>query len=173
MFRVYLMSMDQIPDDVFPLAYLITLRSYGTWLHGDERTSVDRHGYNVYGTPRRAPNIKLEQFAARQMRSKPYIFTKAQRTEVERLIAEVCLHRGYDLKVVRMQSNHFHAVVSARLKPEPIMNAFKSYATRGLRKAGMVDFETKLWARKGSRRYLWKQLDVDLAIDYVINFQDF
>jgi hypothetical protein len=25
-----------------PLAYLITFRCYGTWLHGDERGSVDR-----------------------------------------------------------------------------------------------------------------------------------
>ena len=33
----------------FPLAYLITVRSYGTWLHGDERLAVDRHGLNVYG----------------------------------------------------------------------------------------------------------------------------
>jgi hypothetical protein len=71
-----------------------------------------------------------------------------------------------------MQSNHLYAVVSAQSKPEPIMNAFKSYATRGLRRAGMVEYETKLWALKGSRRYLWKPLDVDLAIDYVLNFQD-
>jgi hypothetical protein len=92
------MRMDQLSHDVFPLAYLITLRSYGTWLHGDERTSVDRHGYNVYGTPRRAPNVKLEQFAVRQMRSRPFIFTRDQRTEVESLISEVCLHRGYNLK---------------------------------------------------------------------------
>ncbi len=39
----------------FPLAYLITIRCYGTWLHGDERGSVDRK-YNRYGTPRIAPN---------------------------------------------------------------------------------------------------------------------
>ena len=38
-----------------PLAYLITFRSYGTWLHGDERGSVDRF-HNVYGTPRLPPN---------------------------------------------------------------------------------------------------------------------
>jgi hypothetical protein len=36
----------------FPLAYLITLRTYGTWLHG-EKNAVDRHGYNIYKTPRR------------------------------------------------------------------------------------------------------------------------
>ena len=46
-------------DNEFPLAYLITIRCYGTWLHGDERRAVDRHGFNAYGAPRRAPNEKL------------------------------------------------------------------------------------------------------------------
>jgi hypothetical protein len=33
-----------------PLAYFITFRSYGSWLHGDERGSVDR-SHNQYGSP--------------------------------------------------------------------------------------------------------------------------
>jgi hypothetical protein len=37
------------PDRV-PLAYLITFRAYGTWLHGDSRGSVDRF-HNRYGAP--------------------------------------------------------------------------------------------------------------------------
>jgi hypothetical protein len=40
-------------DNEFPLAYLITVRTFGTWLHGDERSSVDEHNdLNIYGTPR-------------------------------------------------------------------------------------------------------------------------
>ena len=38
-----------------PLAYLISFRAYGTWLHGDRRGSVDRF-HNRYGTPRIPPN---------------------------------------------------------------------------------------------------------------------
>ena len=34
----------------FALAYFITFRCYGTWLHGDERGSVDRF-HNIYGMP--------------------------------------------------------------------------------------------------------------------------
>jgi hypothetical protein len=33
-----------------PLAYFITFTCHGTWLHGDERGSVDR-GHNAPGTP--------------------------------------------------------------------------------------------------------------------------
>jgi hypothetical protein len=36
--------------DRVPLAYLITFRAYGTWLHGDSRGSVDRF-HNRYGVP--------------------------------------------------------------------------------------------------------------------------
>jgi len=43
-----------------PLGYLITCRTYGTWLHGDARGSVDRD-HNVYGTPMRDPNSALQQ----------------------------------------------------------------------------------------------------------------
>ena len=32
------------------LAYFITFVSYGTWLHGDQRGSVDRN-HNVFATP--------------------------------------------------------------------------------------------------------------------------
>jgi hypothetical protein len=35
-------------DSDTPLAYFITFRAYGTWLHGDKRGSVDRHN-NRYG----------------------------------------------------------------------------------------------------------------------------
>ena len=31
-----------------PLAYFVTVRTYGTWLHGDERGAVDRE-HNQFG----------------------------------------------------------------------------------------------------------------------------
>lgn len=36
------------PDDV-PLAYFISITCYGTWLHGDQRGSIDRR-HNLHGT---------------------------------------------------------------------------------------------------------------------------
>jgi hypothetical protein len=38
------------------LGYLITIRSYGTWLHGDARGSMDRRNYNKFGGPKRPVN---------------------------------------------------------------------------------------------------------------------
>jgi hypothetical protein len=34
-----------------PLAFPIMFRCYGSWLHGDERGSVDRQKFHRYGTP--------------------------------------------------------------------------------------------------------------------------
>ena len=159
-------------DNIFPLAYLITIRSYGTWLHGDERLSIDRHGKNIYGAPRIAPNPKLENFMRRAMKQPARLFSETQRCCVEEAIIEVCEHRGYDLKALNIRTNHVHAVVAAESKPEPIINAFKSYATRKLRINKLVGKNEMLWARGKSRRYLWKPRHVALAIEYVLYGQD-
>jgi hypothetical protein len=39
--------MDEFDHNEFPLTYLITVRCYDTWFHGDDRQSVDRHDLNV------------------------------------------------------------------------------------------------------------------------------
>lgn len=46
------MSDHEWDDSDQPLAYFITFRTHGTWLHGDQRGSVDRHGRNVFGADR-------------------------------------------------------------------------------------------------------------------------
>jgi len=43
-----------------PLGYIITCRTYGTWLHGDERKSVDPKN-NKFGTPRIEHNPILQR----------------------------------------------------------------------------------------------------------------
>jgi hypothetical protein len=63
-------------------------------------------------------------------------------------------------------------VVSAGCNPEKLMIALKANITRTLRQQNLIDNEIKIWSRGGSRRYLWKQKHVDLAIDYVLYCQD-
>jgi hypothetical protein len=48
-----------------PLGYLITIRSYGTWLHGDARGSMDRRNYNKFGEPKRPVNSNLAVCSAK------------------------------------------------------------------------------------------------------------
>jgi REP element-mobilizing transposase RayT len=157
-------------DNEFPLAYLISFRTYGTWLHGDERGSMSRK-QNIYGTPRIAPNPRLQQAEAKQLKHPPVRLDARQRPAVEAAIREVCENRKYWLRAINVRTNHVHTVVSALLKPEPILQAFQAYATRRLRKLGLLARNIKPWSRHGSTPYLWKQRHVERAIDYVLNGQ--
>src|SRR5687767_14449990 len=158
-------------DNEFPLAYLITIRTYGTWFHGDPRGSVDRHGKNVYGTPRIAPNAELLRAMREEMTGPPFILNPAQRIAVDREIKDICAKREYILRALNVRTNHLHAVVTAWTKPELIINAFKSNATRALREQKLVERGVQIWSRGKSRRYLWKPRSVALAIDYTLNQQ--
>src|SRR5688572_14611586 len=124
-------------DNEFPLAYLITIRTFGTWLHGDPRGSVDRHGKNIYGTPRMPPNAELLRLMREEMEGPPFILNTAQRLAVDREIKDVCMRRAYVLRALNVRTNHLHSVVGAQLKPGRIINAFKSNATRALREQGL------------------------------------
>src|SRR5215470_4177753 len=131
----------------YPLAYLITVRCYGTWLHGDERLSVDRHGLNVYGRRRRPANEKLRHLMRSNMKRDALLLNDDQRGAVKNAIKTVCEHRNYELWAVNVLTNHFHAVVSAQSRPEPIADAFKSYATRKLRDDRLIGTDVHPWAR--------------------------
>jgi REP element-mobilizing transposase RayT len=105
----------------------------------------------------------------RQNMTQPAMVLNAkQRAITKQAIKEVCGHRGYHLAAVRVLTNHFHVVVSAHSKPEPITDAFKSYSTRKLRETGLIGNHARPWARGRSRSYLWKAKHVARAIEYVL-----
>ena len=154
-------------SNVLPLAYLITFRTYGTWLHGDQRGSVDRKS-NLFGTPLLAPDRERRLTEEEEMRSPPIVLTVAQRRIVEAAVRNLCTHRGYILLAVNVRTNHVHAVISAARKPERVLEALKAYATRELRQTRSIPANLKPWARHGSTRYLWKDRSVEKAIAYVL-----
>ena len=73
---------------------------------------------------------------------------------------------------LNVRTNHVHSVVSiGSLKPERALIAFKANATRQMREAGCWEFEYSPWVEKGSKRSLWSERSVALAVDYVLNGQ--
>src|SRR5437773_2182167 len=101
-----------------PLAFLITFRCYGTWLHGDERGAVDRKNFHRYGTPAMPGNRKLAEDEKDELKHAAITLSPAQRVVVEKAIREVCKYRGYGLVAVNARTNHVHSVVRASCKPE-------------------------------------------------------
>ena len=155
-------------DNQAPLAYLITIRTYGTWLHGDERSSVDLHGQNLYDTPRVKPITKLNRIMQRKLEQEPFLLDAHGRGAVAAAIKEVCDHRLYQLFAINVRTNHAHVVAASEIRPERIATEFKSYSTRRLREQGLVASDRRVWSRGESTRYLWKERHVELAVNYVL-----
>ena len=155
----------------FPLAYLITFRTYGTWLHGDERWAVRRNKKSRTETKMVAPNVPLEERMREETRT-PVLLGQPQRKVVEETIREVCRIREYLLHAVNVRTNHAHSVVSVQSKPDRVADTLKAYSTRRLRELGLIEPGIQVWSRGRSRRYFWKPHHVQAAIDYVLYCQD-
>ena len=156
--------------------YFITFRTYGTWLHGDERGSVDRN-HNQVGEPLLGPDTDLERYRRSLLKTPPVRLDAAQRACVERTLREVAAHRRWTLHALNVLSNHVHLVVEtleepAKAKPEKIMADFKSYATRRLREAALISEVITLWEHHGSTRYLKTEEAVQRASYYVLHCQE-
>ena len=125
-------------DNDFPLAYFITFRTHGTWLHGDGRTSVDRHGRNKYGSERIGLDPVFSVTMDRNMQSEAVELDGRQRVIVKTAIQVVCSFRSYRLIAINVRTNHAHVVVGAEALPHILLKAFNANATRELRQAGLV-----------------------------------
>jgi hypothetical protein len=153
-----------------PLAYFITVRSYGTWLHGDGRGSVDwRH--NVPGTPLAPADAGREMWMAERMKHGAVAFDGTAAELIEKTVGELCTHRGWHLFAVSARSNHLHAVVCASVTAERVLADIKARTTRLLRENGFVGVAEQPWAHHGSTPHLWTPEQLSGAIDYVRNRQ--
>src|SRR5258707_9754464 len=123
-------------DTDIPLAYLITFRCYGTWLHGDKRGSIDRF-HNRYKSPYIEPNQSWHYHNALALESQPLVLDASQRQSVDRAVRETCGFRKWHLYALNVRTNHIHIVVSiGSIRPERVLSAFKANATRQMRQDG-------------------------------------
>lgn len=154
-----------------PLAYFITFRTYGTWLGGDERGTVDRW-HNIPGRPRAAPSRARAAHQASLLKHEPVVLLPVERTRVDAAFHETCAVREWQLLALNVRTNHVHVVLWSPEPPEKAMNVLKAYATRALRQEGLRGSRESLWARHGSTRHLFTENDVDAACGYVTYGQD-
>ena len=154
-----------------PLAYLIPLRGYGTWLHGDERGSVTRRGMNGFGNGTISREADWAAVERESLRHPPMHLTDLGQRVVANAISAVCEHRDWSLEAIYVGREHVHAVVGAECTPEKVMNDFKAYATRALRGAQLIPDGTHPWSRHGSNVHLWNEAEVARARWYVTDQQ--
>ena len=83
-------------DTDTPLAFLITFRSHGTWLHGDERGSVNRFR-NQYKSTRLPAEKKWLETNTKRLRDEPVILDADQRGCVKAAANQTCKFRKWHL----------------------------------------------------------------------------
>jgi REP element-mobilizing transposase RayT len=153
-----------------PLAYLITFSTYGTWLHGEARGSVDDE-HNVFDTPWLPPDPEQYRADRAKMTQDVYQLDAARRVVVCQAIVEECQFRQWVMLAAHVRSNHVHLVVRTDASPESVMTKCKAHASRRLNLAGFDRPDRKRWTAHGSTRYLWRADAVAAAVDYVLNRQ--
>jgi REP element-mobilizing transposase RayT len=164
------MASEEFNTSGIPIAYLITFRCYGTWLHGDNRGSTDRF-HNGYGTPFIQANQIWEQHNRRSLRSTPVTLNSEQRAIVDASIRETCQLLRWVLYCLNVRTNHVHSVVASSAKPERILSTLKADSTKMMRTSGCWTLKHPPWSERGSKRYLWTEQSLERAIDYVLNGQ--
>ena len=96
--------------------------------------------------------------------------SEARRITLEAL-QSVCTYRQWFAHAVHVRTTHVHAVIGGDTVAERMLSDFKAYATRSLRRAFPDTQRRRYWAHHGSTRYLWNEVCLKAAIEYVLNGQ--
>ena len=151
-----------------PLAFFITFTTYGTWLHGDERGSVDRE-HNVVGEPYLPPDQKRRKYE--QNLSGLYLMDEPRREIALEAIRTKCRRKKWTLHACHVRSNHVHVLLSSPEQVERVMNGLKGTITVAMNKAYPEENHRKRWSRHGSTRYVWNEEAFEKIRAYILQEQ--
>lgn len=117
------------------------------------------------------PNTALRAYESDALRNSAIALSPAQRAVVDEAVRSVCTYREWNLRALNVRTNHVHAVVSAGVPPERVMNTWKAWSTRRLRELSQIDAAQRVWSRHGSTVYLFRPERVAEKIAYVLEGQ--
>jgi REP element-mobilizing transposase RayT len=161
--------------------WLITWTCYGTWLAGDARGFVSKIRaqdgnqviHNVPGTPYDADMPELEAYVRQDMTGSPVKLKQPEADAMMGQYQETARIRHWGLCAASVMHNHTHIVVGVPGDPDPqlILETFKSWATRAVKKIRPVPPNGTFWTAKGSKRKLPDEAAVRRAVIYVVKKQ--
>ncbi len=157
---------DRVDHWTAPIAYHLTFTTYGTWLHGDERGSVDRKTHEYM-----APDPVRNESIRERLKYPIVTLTPKARRVVREAIEGYCTFKSWPLLALNVRTNHVHLVVGAAETASKMLNGVKARATRLLRDEELFQDDHPVWTERGNKGLLLTQEAVDLAIDYVLNRQ--
>jgi hypothetical protein len=151
---------------LFHMVWLVTISCYGSRLPGDQRGSYD----HVRQGERRAipPAPALERYGRKLMRAEPFLLTQSlHRQTVLKAIQEVCLFREWALIALHVRNSHLHGIVESG-EPWIVVQDWKSYSTRALRRLPGEPRNQLYWTRGGSTNPLRSASAIQAAVHYVL-----
>ncbi len=161
--------------------WLLTWTCYGTWLPGDARGFVgnvrDADGthatHNVPGTPYVADVPRLEAWVRQRMTGEPVSLDRADAEAMIAQFQETARVRRWKLEAASVMFNHVHLVVGVGGDPDPdrVLELFKSWATRAVKKLRPLPPNGTFWTANGSKRKLADDAAVRAAVVYVARKQ--
>jgi REP element-mobilizing transposase RayT len=151
--------------------FFLTIRTYGTWLHGDERGSVDAE-HNQVGSPLIPSNPRWHGYRASLMKTPAVVLDEAALRCVEGAIDDVATYRGWTLHARHARSNHVHIAVSSVDSPDKMSMNFKAYATRDLRRNQHFAAKADIWAEGASKRFFNSEEELMRIDNYIVFEQD-
>ena len=150
-----------------PIAFFITIATYGTWLPGDRRGWVEfQNGWQM-------PDPLRQLEATALMTEGAKILDAGQRLLVENQVRETCEYRRWICHAVNCRSNHMHIVVSSGdTSPKKVRADFKAWCTRTLKRDANSDHSEKWWAERGSIRWVFDQKALEKVVWYTVEGQE-
>ena len=151
------------------LAFFLTFSTYGTHLPGSTKSWVDSN-HRIPGSPMLLPDPQSLTFWHTRLKEQPLILDEHQRQIALEATLGVCRYRTWHAYAIHVRSTHVHAVVAGDAKPEKMLTGFKIYSTRALR-SKLSSQRQRYWTDHGSTKYLWNEVSLKAAVEYVVNGQ--
>src|SRR3990167_2439839 len=103
-----------------PFAYFITIRTYATWLHGDERGSIDPK-HNLFNHPMRRPSKTLHGMMKSATSESAFLLDESMRTTVLQSTLTTSDYFNWTLFAAHVRTNHVHMVIQSDRSKEKTM----------------------------------------------------
>ena len=140
------------------VGYMVTWRTYGSWLPGDERGYV-QDGEILAGDVRKSKRSKQRQ------KSTAVRLTKRERQIVHRVILGEAEKLGHEIEACVVFSNHVHVVSRPHGESiEEVVGRYKSATTRALWEHGR---KGRIWAKGYDKRFCFTEEELAQRIRYV------
>lgn len=153
--------------ETWPIAYHITVGTYGTRLTGDSRGTVIRE-QNTFGTPFFPPNCIVERVARGMLKYPPVYLSDAQRERVESQASAVCKRGGWVFHTVAAQQDHVHLLVTAQVDGKRVRAWWKRWLGEELSEVWPTEPGQTWWAEGGSVKWCWDEAYFYAVKNYIL-----